>query len=476
MTNFNDRRDVTGRGTASDERLNKRLEKHFDKAIDKAIANGKASDIGKDGIEIEVSDDDDSLHEPGIYHDNGGLQKRVYTGNDRYVTGDEIDRPKGGGGGGGPGKAGNGKYRVQDTYRYKRSGEDLLKRLFERLELPNMRNLTTADSKKIQFKNAGVVSSGTDFRRLNLHSKKERLKRLMSAEMPHKRQILEWLTEERDILSAYSPDFKKKPQDEKWEPINLKIRTMQDEIVSLKTHFNDASPADQARILEIEDNIEDLNKRIGRVPRWVPSADLKFRNRVAKPVPTSKAVVFCPMDVSVSMTEDRKRNAKVFYFLLEHFLKKYYEHVELVYIRHTDTADEVSEEEFYHGTVSGSTLVSSALEKINEIRAARYPTSEWNIYIAQATDGDSFDKDPQNCAQMIAKMLPEIQGLFYTEIQNGQPSSLWRAYAPVQQRFKDRFWMGQIKSEKDIWPIFSKFFEKKDAEASAPRSAHAMQP
>ena len=83
--------------------------------------------------------------------------------------------------------------------------------------------------------------------------------------------------------------------------------------------------------------------------------------------------MFCLMDVSGSMTEHMKDLAKRFYMLLYVFLKRRYRHVEIVFIRHTDRAEEVDEETFFHGPATGGTVVSTALEEMHEIVRTRYP-------------------------------------------------------------------------------------------------------
>ena len=99
--------------------------------------------------------------------------------------------------------------------------------------------------------------------------------------------------------------------------------------------------------------------------------------------------MFCLMDVSGSMTEHMKDLAKRFYMLLYVFLKRRYRHVEIVFIRHTDRAEEVDEETFFHGPASGGTLVSSALQAMHDIVRSRFRPADWNIYAAQASDGDN---------------------------------------------------------------------------------------
>src|SRR5260221_392999 len=98
------------------------------------------------------------------------------------------------------------------------------------------------------------------------------------------------------------------------------------------------------------------------------------------PKTVAQAVMFCLMDVSSSMSEHMKDLAKRFYMLLYVFLTRRYRHVEIVFIRHTDRAEEVDEDTFFHGPESGGTLVSSALQAMHEIVRSRFRPADWKIY------------------------------------------------------------------------------------------------
>ena len=121
-----------------------------------------------------------------------------------------------------------------------------------------------------------------------------------------------------------------------------------------------------------------------------------------RPEPIARAVMFCLMDVSASMDEDKKDLAKRFFTLLYLFLTRKYEKVDLVFIRHTEDAEEVDEDTFFHDPRSGGTVVFSALELADKIRTARYATG-WNVYAAQASDGDAFGADPARSAASCAR-------------------------------------------------------------------------
>src|SRR3546814_2760151 len=112
--------------------------------------------------------------------------------------------------------------------------------------------------------------------------------------------------------------------------------------------------------------------------------------------------MFCLMDVSGSMSEHMKDLAKRFYALLHLFLTRCYRHVEVVFIRHTDRAEEVDEQTFFSSRETGRTLVSSALEKLLEGVKNRSNPEDWNIYVAQASDGDNVSSDTPRKVRLLA--------------------------------------------------------------------------
>jgi uncharacterized sporulation protein YeaH/YhbH (DUF444 family) len=106
--------------------------------------------------------------------------------------------------------------------------------------------------------------------------------------------------------------------------------------------------------------------------------------------------------------------AKRFYMLLYIFVTRRYRHVEIIFIRHTDRAEEVDEETFFHSPATGGTLVSSALEAMQRIIATRYRPADWNIYAAQASDGDNAHSDRKRAGQLIKDaILPVTQYFAY---------------------------------------------------------------
>ena len=139
---------------------------------------------------------------------------------------------------------------------------------------------------------------------------------------------------------------------------------------------------------------ERLERRRRRRCRSSTTPDLRYRNRVWRPEPIARAVMFCLMDVSASMDEDKKDLAKRFFTLLYLFLTRKYGEVDLVFIRHTDDAEEVDEDTFFHDPRSGGTVVYLGAGAGGQDPRASATPRGWNVYAAQASDGDAFGADP----------------------------------------------------------------------------------
>jgi len=203
---------------------------------------------------------------------------------------------------------------------------------------------------------------------------------------------------------------------------------------------------------------------------FIDPIDVRFNSFTEVPIPTSQAVMFCLMDVSGSMGEREKDLAKRFYMLLHLFLKRRYERVDIVFIRHTHDAQEVDEQEFFYSRQSGGTIVSTALDKMLEIQKERYATDDWNIYAAQASDGYTQSGDARRCVEMLnGDIMPLCQYYAYIEILDEREmevfasedsgAELWRAYRTVAELWPN-FATKRISKPADIFPVFRELFKK----------------
>ena len=224
----------------------------------------------------------------------------------------------------------------------------------------------------------------------------------------------------------------------------------------------DREPAQPFEESRLKEEIAELRKKIENVP-FIDTFDLRFKNYEKRPIPSSQAVMFCLMDVSGSMDQATKDIAKRFYVLLYLFLNRTYENVDVVFIRHHTQAKEVDEHEFFYSQETGGTIVSSALKLMKEIVADRYPANEWNIYAAQASDGDNWADDSPRCKELLVNtLLPTCQYYSYIEITRRSHQTLWHEYEKLESSF-DNFAMKNIKTVDDIFPVFRELFQKETA-------------
>ncbi|GAB3392810.1 YeaH/YhbH family protein [Azotobacter armeniacus] len=408
------------KSTVNRQRFLRRYRDHIKKAVEEAVSRRSITDM-EHGEQISIPGRD--IDEPVLHHGRGGKQTTVHPGNKEFTTGERIPRPSGGGGGGsGAGKPSN-SGEGMDDFVFQITQEEFLDFMFEDLELPNLikRHITGADTFKTV--RAGISSEGNPSR-INI------IRTLRSA---HARRI---------ALSGNS---------------RAKLRAAKAELERLKIE----EPDNFGDIQKLEAEIARLRMRIERVP-FLDTFDLKYNLLVKQPNPSSKAVMFCLMDVSGSMTQATKDIAKRFFILLYLFLKRSYDKIDVVFIRHHTSAKEVDEEEFFYSRETGGTIVSSALKLMQEVMIERYPLNEWNIYAAQASDGDNWNDDSPICRDILAKqIMPFVQYYSYVEITPREHQALWYEYESVREAFSDSFAQQQIVSTADIYPVFRELFQRR---------------
>ena len=402
------------------ERFLRRHKDQIREAVKRAVDGRGIRDMAQ-GEDIHIPRRD--IAEPVFGHGQGGKREMVHPGNQDYVRGDRIERPKGGGGGGGGQASDSGE--GDDDFVFHLSKEEFMQVFFDDLALPNLARTTLADTPEFKTHRAGYSSDGTPN---NLH-----VVRSMRGAIGRRIALGSDARRELALLEA--------------------------QLVSLRCEAGDHA----AEMLEIERQIEVLRARIGRIP-YLDPIDLRYRSRVRVPVPTAKAVMFCLMDVSGSMDESRKDLAKRFFILLYLFLTRHYERIDIVFIRHHTQAQEVDEQNFFHSTETGGTVVSSALVLMEEIARARYPTSEWNIYGAQASDGDNWHHDSGRCRELLANaILPLCRYFAYVQVAE-EEQNLWDEYSALAAEAK-AFAIRKVTEASQIYPVFRELFKKEGATA-----------
>jgi len=403
------------------QRFIRRYKQQIKQAVSDAISKRSVTDIDS-GESVTIPGRD--ITEPFFHQGKGGHREMIHPGNDQFSTGDRIKRPLGGqGGGSGQGDAsrdGEG----EDEFVFSISKDEYLDLLFEDLELPNLKKNQL--DKLVQYKNvrAGYRSEGVPSNIDIVRSLQGSLARRVAMTAGKKKQLKEVETQIELLLQ-------------------------------------DAIPA-QLQLQQLRQQAAELKRRIDAVP-FIDSFDLRFRNFAKRPEPTSKAVMFCLMDVSGSMDQATKDMAKRFYILLYMFLSRSYKNVDVVYIRHHTQAKEVDEQEFFYSQETGGTIVSSALKLMADIVKERYDPSQWNIYAAQASDGDNWADDSPQCAQLLTEqLLPLVRYYAYIEITQRPHQSLWLEYEKLLATF-DNFAIQPIRQVSDIYPVFRELFKKQAA-------------
>ncbi|MGC4078864.1 MAG: YeaH/YhbH family protein [Rubrivivax sp.] len=409
------------------ERFLRRHKEQIREAVKRAIDGRGIRDIER-GEEIHIPKKD--LSEPVFGHGQGGVREIVHPGNQEYIRGDRIERPKGGGGGGsGSGQASD-QGEGEDDFAFALSKEEFMQVFFEDLALPHLVRTQLAEVPEWKTHRAGFSSDGTPN---NLH-----VVRSMRGAIGR-----------RIAIGAGS---------------RRELRELEDRLAVLKAELQPGDAVGEREIEALEEEIARLRARVERIP-YLDPIDLRFRNRVRVPVPTSKAVMFCLMDVSGSMDEARKELSKRFFILLYLFLTKHYERIELVFIRHHTQAQEVDEHEFFHARETGGTVVSSALVLMEEIIRARYSPSEWNIYGAQASDGDNWHHDSGRCRELLGdKLLPLVRYYAYVQVAE-EEQNLWEEYTQLQAAHR-HFAMRKAVSADQIYPVFRDLFKKEGKQAA----------
>ena len=187
--------------------------------------------------------------------------------------------------------------------------------------------------------------------------------------------------------------------------------------------------------------------------------DLKYKHIDVKKKPVTNAVIFFIMDVSGSMSKNKKFLARSFFFLLYQFLRYKYESIDLVFVSHTTEGKEVSEDDFFKKASTGGTFISSGLNTSLGIIEKKYPPSSWNIYTFHCSDGENWPQDNEKAVKSMKKVIDLSQMAAYIQI-NREDEIVWgeemtAVFMPLEC---DSFKLIKIKSKEDIWPQFTKLF------------------
>jgi len=439
------RKNPKAKSLSNRQRFVDRARKSVRASAKKNLATRSMTDYGDANVTIPS----DGIEEPRFRHDpTVGEYDYVLPGNTEYIVGDIIKKPPkqdgAGGGGSGSGDGDGG----EDEFQFALSYDEYLNVIFDDLELPDLVKKTEKNAIAFVNRRAGYTNAGMPS---NLNAERTAvagMARRIALKAPKFKKIHELEAELAAILEKYGAD----------------------DVVGKE---------DILRIHEIEQEIATLRARASAIS-YLDDVDMRYNNFVKQPKPITQAVMFCMMDVSYSMGEREKIIAKKFFILLHLFLKRRYENIDVVFVRHHDKAEECDEETFFTGRVSGGTVVSTGYEAIKSIIAQRYNSEDWNIYMAQASDGDNSEADNPRVTQMLTEdLLPVVQHLTYIEIVDenraqfmmpfggrGGNSNLWTTIDAITDEF-DNISAAKINHEREVVSVFRKLFRKDKEQATS---------
>ncbi len=415
-----------GKNLENRQRFLRRAKAVVQQAVRQSSRSRDISDILDGG---EVSIPVGGVDEPRFRHGPGGIRDEILPGNKKFAEGDLLPRSGEASGSGKEGGTGDGD--GEDAFRFVLSREEFLDLFLDDLELPDLAKKRLAEVEHEGIRRAGYALTGSPANIAVARTMRLAMARRMALRRP-------------------SP-----------ETIEL-----------LKGQIAECEDPDGRAALRAE--IVALEVRMRRIP-YIDHVDVRYRRFETIPKPTAQAVMFCLMDVSGSMSEHMKDLAKRFYMLLYIFLTRCYRHVEIVFIRHTDRAEEVDEETFFRSPATGGTVVSSALEAMRRIVELRYSPEDWNIYGAQASDGDNTSSDGDVTARLLKDhILPAAQYFAYLEVgeeyEHGfgvaSRSSLWGIYETLSVAGQPLS-MRKVNRRGEIFPVFRDLFQRRQGKERA---------
>jgi len=404
------------------QRFLRRAKARVQGAVKKSLQDRDIRDVLEGG---EVSIPLDGMNEPRFRRE-GGTRDMVLPGNKKFVEGDVLPRS---GEGRGRKASDPGEGDSEDAFRFVLSRDEFVDLFLDDLELPDLAKRKLAEAESEGLRRAGYSTSGSPAN----------------------------ISVSRTVQLAMA------------RRIALR-RPRPETIAQLEAEIADC---DEARRVELMAELDALKAKFRRIP-YIDPIDIRYRRFETMPKPVAQAAMFCLMDVSGSMSEHMKDLAKRFYMLLYVFLARRYRHVEIVFIRHTNRAEEVDEDTFFHGPASGGTLVSSALQAMHEIVRSRFRPADWNIYAAQASDGDNSISDGEVVGRLLTEMiLPVSQFFAYLEVDETSgstfdmpDSALWTLYqrlradgAPLSMR--------KVSDRSQIFPVFHDLFQRRRKQEKA---------
>jgi uncharacterized sporulation protein YeaH/YhbH (DUF444 family) len=407
MTVVDRRKSGKNKSVENRQKFLKRYKHRLKRSIEDLASDKGITDVLK---ERKVVIDPDEINEPNFNFDlSTGERDVILPGNKTMQKGDKVRRPpqsdEQGSGGSDSGEG-------LDEFTFTLTKEEFLDLYFSDMELPNFVKESLKSSTKVQWKRTGYSKEGIP-PRLDLV---KTLKQAMARRIATKQ------------TTTLCPACWKELKTEKCGNCGV---------------YSEGVPGDKPQ-------------------RYLDDIDLRYKHFTKQPYPVRHATMICLMDVSASMGEADKSIAKKFFLLLYLFLHKVYKTVDVIFVSHTHEAKEVSEQEFFYGQETGGTIVSSGLNLVNQIDS-RIDLTTTNVYISQASDGDTWDQD--DVEPVLEQLLDKVQYFAYIQTEEyerhgwGVPDLL-TIYKKVAERHQN-LQCRHVAEEREVYSVLRSLFEKR---------------
>lgn len=201
MAQFIDRRlNGKNKSTVNRQRFLRRYKEQIKESVADAV-NRRSITNTESGEDVSIPTRD--IKEPMFHQGKGGVRERVHPGNDQFIRGDKIDRPKGGQGSGGSGEGeASADGEGSDDFVFQISKDEYLDILFEDLALPNLKKNQVNKITEWKTHRAGFQTSGVPSNISVVRSLQQSLAR-RTAMTAGKRRLMSELEEENsNVFSA----------------------------------------------------------------------------------------------------------------------------------------------------------------------------------------------------------------------------------------------------------------------------------
>ncbi len=414
MTIVDRRKTGKNKSVGNRQKFIKRYKSRIKRSVDSIADNKGITDVLKDR---KITIDQDEIDEPNFNFDMAkGERDVIFTGNKTLQKGDKIYRPP-------PsdeeGLEGSETGEGLDDFTFTLTKEEFLDLYFSDMQLPDFIKESMKGTNKWKMHRTGYSKEGIP-PRLDLL---KTLKQSMARRIATKKICPECEGETMSVSMTGTP------------------------------YFSGCSECGGTGI---------------KAQRYLDDIDLRYKHFTKKPFPVRQAVMILLMDVSGSMGEFEKSLAKKFFLLLYLFLHKVYTNVELIFISHTQEAAEVTEHEFFYGTQTGGTIVSSGLQMTKDIIDSRIDLSTTNVYISQASDGDNWSGDDALSVSLMEDLLGKVQ--YFAYIQTEEESrramkekhgirDLLTVYKELETKHRN-LKAKHVCEESEVYPVLRSLFEE----------------